>query len=70
VHAYSMLRLNNLRNILKAYGLQVENTRRGKHPFLVWLGKLKGFRQMSRVYGPDLMWALCEVASQIAWYQC
>jgi len=30
-----MLRLNKMRNILKAYGLQVENTRRGKHPFKV-----------------------------------
>ena len=35
VHSYSMLRLNTLRNVLKAYGLQVENTRRGKHPFKV-----------------------------------
>jgi hypothetical protein len=30
-----MLRLNKLRQILKAYGLQIENTRRGKHPFKV-----------------------------------
>jgi len=30
-----MLRLNKLRQILKAYRLQVENTGRGKHPFKV-----------------------------------
>lgn len=30
-----MLRLNELRNILKKYGLQVESTGRGKHPFKV-----------------------------------
>ena len=33
-----MLRLNKLRQILKDYGLQIENTRHGKHPF-----KVKGF---------------------------
>ncbi len=27
---------------------------------LVWLSKLKGFRHVERVYGPDLMLALCE----------
>jgi len=27
---------------------------------LVWLCKLKGFRHVDRVYGPDLMLALCE----------
>ncbi len=27
---------------------------------LVWLSHLKGFRYVSRVYGPDLMLALCE----------
>jgi N-acetylglucosaminyldiphosphoundecaprenol N-acetyl-beta-D-mannosaminyltransferase len=26
----------------------------------VWLGRLHGFRQMSRVYGPDYMLGLCE----------
>jgi N-acetylglucosaminyldiphosphoundecaprenol N-acetyl-beta-D-mannosaminyltransferase len=26
----------------------------------VWLGRLHGFRQMSRVYGPDYMTGLCE----------
>lgn len=30
-----MLRLNQLRHILKAYGLTVESTGRGKHPFKV-----------------------------------
>lgn len=32
-----MLRLNQLRIVLKPYGLQVENTGRGRHPF-----KIKG----------------------------
>lgn len=27
---------------------------------LVWLSKLHGFRQVQRVYGPDLMLAMCE----------
>lgn len=27
---------------------------------LVWLSRLKGFRHVERVYGPDLMLALCE----------
>jgi len=27
---------------------------------LVWLSRLKGFRHVGRVYGPDLMLALCE----------
>jgi len=30
-----MLKLNQLRKILRVYGLRVENTRRGKHPFKV-----------------------------------
>jgi hypothetical protein len=30
-----MLRLNQLHQILKAYGLAVESTGRGKHPFKV-----------------------------------
>ncbi len=30
-----MLRLNQLRRILRAYGLQIENTGRGRHPFKV-----------------------------------
>lgn len=29
---------------------------------LVWLGRLKGFSKMSRIYGPDLMLKLCEVS--------
>jgi N-acetylglucosaminyldiphosphoundecaprenol N-acetyl-beta-D-mannosaminyltransferase len=29
---------------------------------LVWIGKLMGYRQMGRVYGPDLMKLLCEVS--------
>jgi len=33
-----MLRLNQLRKILKTYELQVENTGHGKHPF-----KVKGY---------------------------
>ena len=31
---------------------------------LVWIGRLKGFKQINRVYGPDLMLALCESASR------
>lgn len=27
---------------------------------MVWTGKLRGFRRMSRVYGPDLMYLVCE----------
>src|SRR5690349_17998978 len=27
---------------------------------LVWISRLYGFRQVERVYGPDLMLALCE----------
>src|ERR671922_2584777 len=27
---------------------------------LVWLSRLMGFRQVERVYGPDLMLAVCE----------
>lgn len=30
---------------------------------LVWLGKLKGFRDIGRVYGPDFMIALCQRAA-------
>ncbi len=29
---------------------------------MVWMGKLNGFRQMDRVYGPDLMLLICEFA--------
>lgn len=31
---------------------------------LVWLGKAKSDRPVSRVYGPDLMLALCELSAQ------
>lgn len=30
---------------------------------MVWMGRLRGHRQMSRVYGPDLMLNLCEHSS-------
>ena len=29
---------------------------------MVWMGRLQGFRQMGRVYGPDLMLRLCEAS--------
>ncbi|MCA9942326.1 MAG: WecB/TagA/CpsF family glycosyltransferase [Anaerolineales bacterium] len=29
---------------------------------MVWLGRLNGYRDMSRVYGPDLMLALCKAS--------
>jgi N-acetylglucosaminyldiphosphoundecaprenol N-acetyl-beta-D-mannosaminyltransferase len=29
---------------------------------MVWMGRLQGFRQMGRVYGPDLMMRLCELS--------
>ncbi|MCB0196127.1 MAG: WecB/TagA/CpsF family glycosyltransferase, partial [Anaerolineae bacterium] len=31
---------------------------------LVWLGKLKSKHPVTRVYGPDLMLALCELSAQ------
>ena len=31
---------------------------------MVWLGKLNGFKQMSRVYGPDLMWDIMQVSRE------
>lgn len=31
---------------------------------LVWLSRLKGFRSVDRVYGPDLMLAVCEKAAK------
>ncbi len=40
-----MLRLNKLRQLLKNYGLQVENTGQGKHPF-----KVKGFALETQRY--------------------
>ena len=30
---------------------------------MVWVGRLQGFREMDRVYGPDLMLRLCEVSA-------
>jgi N-acetylglucosaminyldiphosphoundecaprenol N-acetyl-beta-D-mannosaminyltransferase len=29
---------------------------------MVWMGKLHGFREMDRVYGPDLMLLICELS--------
>ena len=29
---------------------------------MVWMGRLQGFRNMGRVYGPDLMLRLCEIS--------
>jgi N-acetylglucosaminyldiphosphoundecaprenol N-acetyl-beta-D-mannosaminyltransferase len=34
---------------------------------MVWAGHWAGARDMRRVYGPDLMLALCEVAAQKGW---
>jgi N-acetylglucosaminyldiphosphoundecaprenol N-acetyl-beta-D-mannosaminyltransferase len=31
---------------------------------MVWMGRWQGFRQMSRVYGPDLMLRLCELSAR------
>ncbi len=31
---------------------------------LVWIGKLRGFLRMSRVYGPELMLRICELSLQ------
>ena len=31
---------------------------------MVWMGKLRGFREMGRVYGPDLMLELCRWSQQ------
>ncbi len=36
---------------------------------LVWLGKIKNNRQVGRVYGPDLMLALCELSAQKGYTQ-
>ncbi len=49
-----MLRLNQLRRILRRYGLQVENTGRGRHPFKVKgliLGTQRGQIYPLRVHG-------------------
>ena len=34
---------------------------------LVWLGRLAGFRQMTRVYGPDLMTEICRRSPERGW---
>jgi len=34
---------------------------------MVWMGRLQGFREMGRVYGPDLMLRLCEVSPARGW---
>jgi N-acetylglucosaminyldiphosphoundecaprenol N-acetyl-beta-D-mannosaminyltransferase len=34
---------------------------------LVWLGQLRGSRAMRRVYGPDLMLALCDRSAERGW---
>ncbi|MDB6019008.1 MAG: putative N-acetylmannosaminyltransferase [Pedosphaera sp.] len=31
---------------------------------MVWVGKLRGFREMDRVYGPDLMLLVCEMTQK------
>src|SRR5438067_549177 len=31
---------------------------------MVWMGRLQGFQQMGRVYGPDLMLRVCELTAQ------
>ncbi len=31
---------------------------------MVWMGRLQGFRDMGRVYGPDLMLGVCEMSAQ------
>jgi len=31
---------------------------------MVWMGRLRGFREMSRVYGPDLMLRVCELSER------
>jgi N-acetylglucosaminyldiphosphoundecaprenol N-acetyl-beta-D-mannosaminyltransferase len=36
---------------------------------LVWLGRLMGFRQMERVYGPDLMLMVCERSAKQGYCQ-
>lgn len=34
---------------------------------MVWVGKLSGQKHMTRVYGPDLMLAICERSVQAGW---
>jgi N-acetylglucosaminyldiphosphoundecaprenol N-acetyl-beta-D-mannosaminyltransferase len=34
---------------------------------MVWMGRWQGFREMSRVYGPDLMLRVCEASQARGW---
>lgn len=34
---------------------------------MVWVSRLQGYKQVSRVYGPDLMLAVCERSLQTGW---
>jgi N-acetylglucosaminyldiphosphoundecaprenol N-acetyl-beta-D-mannosaminyltransferase len=34
---------------------------------MVWVGRWQGYRQMERVYGPDLMLALCDGTREAGW---
>jgi len=34
---------------------------------MVWVGRLNGYREMSRVYGPDLLLEICRVSEQTKW---
>jgi len=34
---------------------------------MVWMGRLKGHREMSRVYGPDLLLEICRISGQTKW---
>jgi N-acetylglucosaminyldiphosphoundecaprenol N-acetyl-beta-D-mannosaminyltransferase len=34
---------------------------------MVWMGRLKGHPEMSRVYGPDLLLEICRVSEQTKW---
>lgn len=55
VHSVMECRENpDLRQIANASGLTTPDGMP-----LVWLSRLRGYRQVSRVYGPDLMLALC-----------
>src|SRR5215472_7576382 len=56
VHGVSEAQTNRaFRNILNHSFL---NTPDGMP--MVWMGRLQGFREMDRVYGPDLMLRVCE----------
>jgi len=34
---------------------------------LVWIGRLSGFREMDRVYGPDLLLEVCRASESAGW---